>query len=352
MVRLVVLIAFLAAPAHANVGSRRGEGAVLSEPGGLREVTIEHEELRFDLRPITGGERLARVAATYHLDHRGTTPVTAQLIFVSGGPLHAFQVAFDGVPLESLELSKAQIDALPAAWRAPIVMPDLDGGAPFAYEPPHMDAVAFSIVIEPGKHLLAATYRAPLAWSKSRSSPTIIRELGYILAPARDWGAFGTLDIVVDVPPAWRVATSPRLVRTGDTLRGRFPALPADTFGITLQARPGLAHQILEYVLPALALLVLLAGGFVMYAIGRARGRKISDLRPLWPVSLPAALVWAVAIAVSGGFAAISGSIALPEGESASHGYGPALGIMLAVFVALLAIPAGVLIARAGNRMK
>lgn len=349
MVRYLVLLA-LAVPAYANVGRGRGEGAHLAEPGGLREIAIEHEDLRFDLRPLVGGDGLARVSATYHLDHRGAAPVAAELVFVGGGPMTSFDVALDGKPLASTDLDDARVAMLPPSWRTPASTPAIDGNEAPSYATTSFGASAFHVDIAPGKHELAVTYRALPQWVKSPHSATKLHQLAYVLAPARDWGSFGTLDVTVEVPADWRVATSWNLPRTGDTLRAHYTSLPADTFGITLQARAGVWHAILKYALPPLALLVLVGGGFVMFRIGRARRRKSDDLRPLWPTSLPASIVWAFAIAVSGGYAAMSQRLALPEGESAARGYGPALGILLACFIGLVAIPAGVLIARAGNR--
>jgi len=156
--------------------------------------------------------------------------------------------------------------------------------------------------------------------------------------------------LAVEVPPGWRVATSPALARTGDILRGRFPSLPGDTIGITLQAPTGTLHAVLQVALPLVALLVLAGGGVSLFFLGRARGRRSDDLRRDWPRSLPGCVIWAVAIAVSGGLTAMRSDLAIPEGQSAAHGYGAGFGVVAAVLVALVAIPVGLLIARAGSR--
>jgi hypothetical protein len=352
MVRVLLVLLALASPVFANVGKHWEEGAHIAEPGGLKEIAIAHEALRFDLRGIAD-DPFAKVAATYDLDHRGAQPITAQLVFVAGANVADMDITLDGVRQTGVgRIDKQQVAALPASWRAQMTTPALGGGEALGYDTEEIGAFAFALTVTPGKHQLAVTYKAFAQWSKTRSSPTILHQLGYMLAPARDWAAFGTLDIVVEVPPGWEAATSPRLLRTDDTLRGQFPSLPADTFGITVRAPPGTLHRVLQILLPLLALVVFIGGIFVLRAIGRARGRQVENLGALWPVSLPVSLVWGIGIAVSGGLWAASGHLALPAGESGAYGYGPALGIVLAVFIGAVAIPAGVLVARAANRMK
>lgn len=343
MVRWLLVLLTLATPAQANVGKWWSEGARTTEPGGLREVVIAHETLRFDLRTVGR----ARVSATYALDNRGLAPVSAPLVFVAGTAMRDVDIAFDRARLYGRTL--ASDVELPAAWRAPVATPSIDGEESIGYEADQADAVAFDLVIPPGKHELVVEYSAAVASRKRRESPTIVYQLGYVLAPARDWGGFGTLDVTVEVPAGWRVATSPRLARDGDTLRGRFPLLPGDTIGISLRAAAGTLHAVLQYLLPLLVLFVVVGGVFALRAIGRARGRA-EDLRKVWPVSLPAALLWAFAIAVTGSFTAMRGGLALPDGQSGAHGYGGALGMLFAIFMALVAIPFGMWIASLASR--
>lgn len=349
MVRCLLVVLALAAPAHANVAKWWGEGTRTLEPGGLREIAIEREDLRFDMRPLaTGGG--ARVSATYFLDNRGTMTITAPLVFVAGSGMANLDVAFDRAPMHSRSLDPSQVAALPAAWKAPLTTPSTEGDETLGYETRENDlgAAAFDLAIPPGKHELVILYQATATWLKGKA-PTIIYQLGYVLSPARDWGSFGKLDVTVEVPPGWRAAVSPPLTRTGDTLAGAFASLPGDTIGITMRAPTSALHDVLQYLLPLVALFVLVGGWVALRALGRRRGRP-EDLRPTWPVSLPASLLWATAIAVSGGFAAMRADLLLPEGQSGTHGYGGAMGVVLAVFVALLAIPIGMLVVRAGAK--
>ena len=345
---VALAIVALASTADANVGRSRFPGTRATEPAGaLREIAIEREELVFDLWPLVDG-RSANVSATYHLDNRSAASVTARLVFVSGAHVErGIDVTFDGSRVSGTWLHEDELARLPASWNAPITTPAIGRDDTLGYETEENLATAFTIEIPPGRHELAVKYQALPQRNKSDSGGTMVHQLGYVLAPARDWGAFGTLDVTVDIPPGWLVATSPKLARKGDTLSGHFASLPADTIGITLQAPTSMLYAVLQIALPVLAIVVLVGGGFVLFWIGRRR--RADDLRPLWPVSLPVSLCWSVAIGVSGSFAAVRSDLAIPPSQSARHGYGAAAGILLAVFVALIAIPIGMVIARAGS---
>lgn len=341
--RLVVLaLLVLAVPARANVGQRVLPGVRATEPTGLRAIAIEREDLRFDLRPTAERDE-STVSAVYQLDNRGDT-VTAPLVFVDGAVSTNTRVTFDGAAVPGEQLIPSQVEVLPRAWAGPLTTPAIDGGAALDYSVEGTGAYAFTLVIPPGKHQLAVTYEAYGSRAKSREGGTLLHQLGYVLAPARDWGAFGTLDVTVLVPAGWRTATSPALARTGDTLHGTFSSLPDDTIGITFQAPTTLLHAILQYVLPLLALLVVLGGGYLMRAVGRRRGRGI---RPLWPATLPAAMGWGLAIAISVGLAGVRSTLGLPAGQVGAYGYVGLGAILAGILGGLVAIPVGMMIARA-----
>src|SRR5262245_57036928 len=119
MLRSLLVLVALTAPAHANVAKWWGEGARTSEPGGLHDIAIEHEDLRFDMRPVAleGG---ADVSATYFLDNHGTTTVTTPLVFVAGSRMGDLDVLFDRAPQKSHNLTEQEVAAFPAAWKAPL----------------------------------------------------------------------------------------------------------------------------------------------------------------------------------------------------------------------------------------
>lgn len=344
---VTVALAVVAGSAQANVGAPSSSGTRATEPIGLGEIAIEREQLSFDLRPL-GRDGLAKVSAVYQLENRGAATVTASLVFVSGAPIHRSAVTFDRSPVPGETLSEAQVAALPPSWNGPISTPAIGGGDPLPYDTEDGDALAFTLAIPPGRHELAVRFEPLAQWDRSMGRGTLLHQLGYVLAPARDWGSFGTLEVSIEVPPGWRAATSPALSRTGDTLRGRFAGLPADTIGITVQAPTGLVHDVLQIALPVLLLVVLLGGGCALYAIGRARRRRSGDVGALWRVAFPVAAAWGLGIAVFGGLASIRAELAIADDQAAAYGYGGAFGIIAAVLGAVIAVPVGALIARAG----
>jgi hypothetical protein len=352
MVRLVIVALILvAADAHANVGRRDFPGMRSTEPGGLRAIAIEREELTFDLRGLATHDG-ARISATYHLDNRGSA-ITAPLVFVGGSDRRgSLAVTLDGRDVNGGIDARVDVASFPQTWRAPVTTPSLDGDEPIGYGADPPAAYSFTIEITPGRHTLQVIYTGAAERTKTHGDATILWQLGYVLAPARDWGSFGTLDVTAHVPPGWRVAVSPPLERTGDTLRGRFTGLPGDSIGITTQAEAGVLHTILVIVRPVLLLAAILGGIYVLYALGRRRARNVTDIGGSNMLALGWGLLWAIAIAVTGCFAALGGELGIPDGQSAAHGYGPGLGAVASILGALIAIPIGFAIFKAGARVE
>ena len=339
---LVILLA-VAAPAYANVSQKNFPGMRAGEPAGIEQIAIEHETLVFDLRDR------AHVTATYQLDNKTTEPVTEELVFVSGmSRIGGTEVRFDGAVIAGKSVSPAQAEKFPAAWSPPLTTPSLDGGEPVGFASENPTSIEFTLTIPPGKHTLAVAYDVLPAMTRSHGGPTRLYQIGYVLSPARDWGSFGTLDVTVEAPAGWQIATSPPLTRTGNTLRGQFTGLPQDTIGISMAARTGSMYMVAKIALPLLVLLVLIGGGYALYQIGRARGRSAA-IAPSGLLAFGTSVLWAIAIAFAGGFYAVS-EIGIPAGESASHGYAALPGIALTVLGTLLALPIGFAIVRAGIR--
>ena len=335
MMRAIVLLLAMVASAEANVGRRDFPGGPAGEPAGLHAIAIEREELTFDLRPLAEGTPV-RVTARYHLVNSGEA-VTAPLVFVTGvSDFDNVRVTLDGNAVSSNP--ERLSDWLPASWAAPRTTPALDGGEALSYATEKTSSVSFALTIPAGRHELVVTYAARPQMTRSRAGGTLLWQLGYVLAPARDWGSFGALDVSVQVPSGWRAAVSPPLARGGDTLRAHFTALPADTLGISLQAPTGALHDVLQIALPLLLAIVVLGGIFAMYLIGRASRTRL--------VAFAAAFAWAIAIAVAGGMTAMRASFALPPHQAAIYGYGPGLGVVGAILGAIVAIPIGYVLAR------
>ncbi|HEX2092650.1 MAG TPA: hypothetical protein VHG28_09625 [Longimicrobiaceae bacterium] len=209
-------------PAHA--------GRAAGEPsGGLRSVFIEHERLRIDLRPLAGGGP-AEVEAVYRVRNDGAQR-TLDLLFVADG-LTAGEhgVWVDGRPVPS---APGQAGALPASWRTPTATPALEGGEAVPYATAGEGTLSFRVTLPPGRHEIRVRYPADASAYYKEGRLTAVRQLAYVLAPARDWAGFGGIDVRVELPRGWRAATEPALRREGSALVGRWDRVPADALAIT-----------------------------------------------------------------------------------------------------------------------
>jgi hypothetical protein len=66
-------------------------------------------------------------------------------------------------------------------------------------------------------------------------NPHAFWQVAYIFAPAKSWQSFGGLDMTIEVPAGWNIATSLPMKRTGDVLSASWDAMPADSFALTTQ---------------------------------------------------------------------------------------------------------------------
>ena len=118
--------------------------------------------------------------------------------------------------------------------------------------------VAISLELPPGPSTLHVRYRARACGTAERR--TVTWQLPYVLAPAREWGAFGRLEVTVHLPGGWEARSTPALEREGDTLRGSFTGLPADA--LLLATGPPVPPEYYWAVhLPEILWVTLLVGG-------------------------------------------------------------------------------------------
>lgn len=217
--------------AAANMAQPWSPGDPVGEPSGaLWQIEVLHEQLRLDLRPFEARQP-AIVEATYRV-RNSAGPAAVDLVFVAPG-LTSGSVALDGRVLPAQPVERL---VLPDEWSAPNATPGFDG-RDMLYEvrtsAGAAAGLAFQAVIPPGEHEVRVQYSVRPGenhWSVYRAY-----QLGYVLAPARSWGGFGTLDLEVHVPSGWEVASTLPLQRTGDVLAARFQGIPADTLGLTVR---------------------------------------------------------------------------------------------------------------------
>lgn len=341
---LGILVALLLLPslARANVGRPTFGGQYTGEPLGLIDIAITREELAIDLVRIPDRGN-ARVSATYELDHRGE-PRPLDLVFVAGTSMIGLEITLDGAPVQT----RMTDVPLPASWKPPASTP-LPGGGELDFSPelPDRSAAAFQLVMPAGNHRLKITYAAP-ALLHHAGQPMLLHQFAYVLAPARTWASFGNLAITIEVPAGWVAATSPPLTREGDTLKGTFTGVPAETLGITIHAPAG-RYALRKGLGLAGFALALLGGGFVLWRLMRARGRRRGEASLLGGDTLVAfgyALVWAGAIGLAGWFAIFGAAAAIPADQVDHRGYGDEVAMLGVVLLALVAILVGTFLGR------
>ena len=280
---LILAVGLLGTPAAAlaNMANPWQPGDPLGEPtGALRAIAIEREDLAIDLRPLAAGEP-ARVTATYRVRNDGTAQQLSLLFIaaalaeeVSGSPT----VWLDGVTVPSQSAAPA---VLPKTWQPPERTPALDGGEGLRYQVEERDnrALEFSIALPSGQHDIRVSYLAR-ATAYSGDSPVRYWQLGYVLAPARDWASFGDLDVRVELPPGWSAASEPSLSREGDVLTGAFDGVPADAMALTAQAPVPFLIDLLPVAWLGGLLICVTVGVLAGRWLGRRRRRSAWALVP------------------------------------------------------------------------
>ena len=322
---VLVLLAMLATTGVglANMANPYQEGDQVGEPtGDLRSVAIEHESLVMNLAPLAD-DAPAQVTAAYDVRNSGSLK-RLNLVFVAAA-LASSQAAGTGVWLDGQAVSwSIRPTDLPPFWQPPKTTPGIESNSNLPYRVVRgtRSGILFSLALAPGRHQIRVAYNARASAVSTQQSPVRYWQLGYVLAPARNWQSFGKLDFEVDVPPAWELASSVPLQRSGDTFHGSFNGIPADTIGLTTQAP--VPPQPLNFDLVPFAFVVGLA---LSVGIGTVLGRLLrAHGRPcLWalPVAVLLAIGWSIVILASSQIAN-SAPVAPPLQRAWTYGYGAA----------------------------
>jgi hypothetical protein len=275
-------------------------GSPLGEPaGGLKDVFIEHETLRIDLRPLADAKPVW-VEATYRVRNDGAArPI--DLLFVANGLARGRStVTVDGTPVPA---TPGAAGALPASWRPPATTPSLAPADaprrdPLPYQPMSEGTLSFRAPLPSGRHEIRVRYPAE-ATAYSVNELTPVWQLGYVLAPAREWAGFGGADVRIDLPRGWKASTNdPSLRREGDVLAATWKQVPEDALAISVQKpEPGSGKWYL--LVFALSLGVLAGLAWLARGLGRRLGRR--GRTSAW--ALPATALLAVAWTVASAFA-------------------------------------------------
>ena len=344
---LAALIGALGVPAVAlaNMGPPWLTGDVVGEPrAGTKAVAIEREELAIDLRPLSAGEPV-RVTATYHVRNDGPAE-SLSLVFIATslanrGIAPPAEVSIDGATVPS---QGPMPGSLPDVWQPPKSTPGLGGGGDLTYSTATVDnEVSFTLPLPPGAHDVRVSYLA-VASAYSGDSPVRYWQLGYVLAPARDWASFGGLDVQVTLPAGWSAVTQPALAKSGDALAGSFGAVPADALAITAQAPVPVVVNTLPVAWVGGALVSLLIGALVGRFLGHRRRSSAWALIPSFLVGV----AWLAAVLAAASVLYLG---EIPETQVAwDYGYGMRmiglLGSPLALFLGIVLTQVSAVVAK------
>jgi hypothetical protein len=244
--------------ARGNAGPTSWPADAIGEPAAdLGQIAIVHETLAIDTRPVANPmARGVSIDVLYRIENRGPE-VTVPTAFASPSA-GAATVTLDGVPIDARPYDPLDNPAppLPEHWGEALPA-GLQAG----------DAIWFDLTVTPGEHELAVRYVADTGGDLSERPGTT--SVDYLLAPARDWSSFGTLEIRVFVPENHRVEITPPLPAAGSgAFIGHFEGLPADVVRIRMRREVG--------VLTIAALFSLALVGVLALAIfGRWTARGI-----------------------------------------------------------------------------
>jgi hypothetical protein len=319
-------------------------GDVVGEPTArLDSIDIEKENLVIDLRPLSlkewSEEGAARIDAIYHVRNNGSD-LYLELFFVAAGlkndSARSYDIWLDGRPVPGTLIASLRI---PTQWYPPAFTPPFDAhlhsgvGQGIEYEVFRGDssAILFAMTLPHGQHTIRVSYRA-VPTENSWEGPIKHWQLGYILAPARQWANFGTLQTTVLLPEGWEARTEPEMKRNGDTLTGTWQGLPADAIAITIRREP--PSTVLLWMMESLPIPVAAALCVVLcITVGRRAGYWMGRQHRSRAWIVPVALVLGI---VSAGIVGLSGLLegVLVEnllGEQMSYGYryGATIGLML-----------------------
>ena len=227
-------------------------GDPVGEPSPLLDsIHVLREELTIDMRSCATKDPVW-IRATYHLFNSGVGK-RLDLLFVTG-KLHDSGKGFS-IRLNDSLLSGQFSDTatLPESWMLPATTPGFAGESiPYeVYIPQPFDSyengvkpqeqmernytVQFSLYLKEGTNRITVEYLADPSRIVDATIEMYNWQIAYVLAPARRWGGFDSLDVHVLLPEGWEARSSPEMEREGDRLRGSWGEIPSDAIALTLR---------------------------------------------------------------------------------------------------------------------
>ena len=333
--------------AAANMADPTVRGEPLGEPSGdLAGLHIESEDLQLDLRPLADAGPV-NVQATYRVRNDGAARAV-DLVFVATAlaDAGASGVWLDGAPIP-FERDSAVGGPNPPAdvpWAPTQTTPGFDGRS-ISYAVSYNGTLRFTLNLAPGPHEIRVEYSADAAGN--RGDVARLWQVGYVLAPARRWASFGTLNVLVHLPPDWLFASDPPLQRTDGEARGTFTGVPADSLALTTQF-PVQTVGPMDKLATWLALGIAAALGIVLAAFfGSILGRRGPSGRSLLPLTLVYVTLAGIAVLMVGLIAPGAPPVPSSQAGSSYAAFGSSLvsGIGAVLTLVVIAIAFAVVLA-------
>lgn len=264
-VRWAALLLATVAPvgtAFGNAGPISTEPPRVGEPKiDLGAIAVVHEDLTIDLRRLVNG-RAVHIDAVYRFHNSGPA-VTIPAAFATPRQ-RSMTATIDGQPIDARAFDPlADMPPLPARWSLALSEELKFGNARW-----------FDLALPPGDHELAVHVETGAGYNL-RERP-VIRRVDYLLSPARDWSAFGSLDIRLRTPEGYVVDVSPSLTAEEDgDLVGHFEGIPADVVSIQVRQDAGFFTRVW-------LLLIAVLGVGVLALLGRRSARAIAGASSAW----------------------------------------------------------------------
>lgn len=262
-------------------------------PSNTSQVRIDREKLSFNL--ASGNKDVAEVKASYELSNLVASDVDLDVLFVAPEGRDP-SVTLDGVAIPTGAMTHP---SLPEEWINAGVGVDPRTGEVYkrdasrtvrigAREDP-ITVFPFKLRLPPnGKGVLTVDYSHRLYQDRQRADH-IVRQLVYVLGPAKHWAGFGTLEVSATVPANYIMASSPPLKgleeRQGVVQYGAsFEGIPGNLLLLSTMLKPSPLGQFavpVEYIFP----LVIAA------VAGVAIGRLLGFMPWWWLAGLSAGIV-------------------------------------------------------------
>lgn len=341
------LASFFALSSYANMANPMRFGDRMGEPSGeLRKLHIKKELLTLDLRPAATSEP-ASIEAKYFIVN-DSSERTVELVFVGVNIERGnYDVRFDGTPVQTFVVSDS---SLPEEWRVPdSLLAFSQSDRKIAKEANQaLNVLRFSITISQGEHTISVRYRAALRYHVARL-PVKTWYADYILAPAKQWASFGSLETNVYLPEGWEAESTPGMIRNGDTLTGVWDIIPNNVMTVTLHAPITFALGFADTGIP---ILVLLLCAVFLVRTGIKLGKKytagtMTILGALFRACAVTVLIPIVLFIVMGFIR--SWLLSSFAGGQAASGYDYGILFGLAVMMPLIILASLILIAFSGT---